>query len=58
MDNFVTLRQPDFEEAVRPLMKWLNENANPHTYILITQTSAELIQSIQSTGEITEFLKD
>ncbi|EAA9483558.1 hypothetical protein S649_000957 [Salmonella enterica subsp. enterica] len=46
-----------FEDVVKPVIKWLNENSNPHASVIIDSTSAELL-----TGEIgvhtEEFLKD
>ncbi len=46
-----------FENAAKPLIKWLSENANPHVSVIVDSTHAELL-----TGEIsisTEvFLKD
>ncbi|ELY2818884.1 hypothetical protein SMC58_002778 [Cronobacter dublinensis] len=46
-----------FEEAARPLIKWLAENANPHSSVIVTSTDAELL-----TGEMVvktdEYLKD
>ncbi|HHT7467616.1 TPA: hypothetical protein ACT1U1_004852 [Raoultella ornithinolytica] len=46
-----------FEDVVKPVIKWLNENANPHTSVSIDATSAQLL-----TGEIgihtEEFIKD
>lgn len=49
--------QASFEAASKPLIQWLNENANPHASVIVDCTSAELL-----TGEISvhteEFLKD
>ncbi|RDT35873.1 hypothetical protein DXF89_21630 [Enterobacter roggenkampii] len=46
-----------FKEASKPLIKWLNENANPHASVIVDCTGAELL-----TGEISfntkDFLKD
>lgn len=36
-----------FEEVTKPVIKWLNENSNPHSIIVIDPTSA-----IFHTGEI------
>lgn len=48
---------PSFQEAVKPAIKWLNENGNPHHKIIVEQDGAELVS-----GEIgfptNEFLKD
>ncbi|HFO0277751.1 TPA: hypothetical protein ACHIEZ_000663 [Klebsiella quasipneumoniae] len=50
-------RSSSFEDVVKPVIKWLNENANPHTSVSIDATSAHLL-----TGEIgihtEEFIKD
>ncbi|HFT4686883.1 TPA: hypothetical protein ACHWAH_005490 [Klebsiella pneumoniae] len=50
-------RSSSFEDVVKPVIKWLNENANPHTSVNIDATSAQLL-----TGEISihmeEFIKD
>ncbi len=46
-----------FEEVTKPVIKWLNENSNPHSIIVIDPTSA-----IFHTGEIgfttEEYLRD
>lgn len=34
-----------FEEASRPLMKWMAENCHPHTTSIIGSTTAELLES-------------
>lgn len=50
-------RSSSFEDVVKPVIKWLNDNANPHASVIVDCTSAELL-----TGEIAvntkEFLKD
>ena len=46
-----------FKAAAKPLIQWLNENANPHASVIVDCTQAVLL-----TGEISfitkEFLKD
>lgn len=46
-----------FKAAAKPLIQWLNENANPHASVIVDCTCAELL-----TGEIAfntkEFVKD
>jgi hypothetical protein len=42
MENKVT-----FEEAVKPLMKWLCENKNPHTTIIVNCVAAEILQGVE-----------
>lgn len=50
-------KSSSFEEVVKPVIKWLNENANPHASVIIDVTNATLL-----TGEIgvhtEEFIKD
>lgn len=50
-------RSSSFEDVVKPVIKWLNENANPHASVIVDCTGSELL-----IGEIAfntkEFLKD
>ena len=46
-----------FEEVVKEIMKWLAENQHPHTTIIVTSTSAELVEGIKSVRTL-EFIKD
>lgn len=50
-------RSSSFEDVVKPVIKWLNENANPHASVIVDVTNATLF-----TGEIgvytEEFIKD
>lgn len=46
-------QRAEFERLARPLIKWLNDNANPHAHIVVTPTSAEV-----SIGEIAFFTQD
>lgn len=41
-----------FEDAARPLIRWLAENAHPHHTAIVTGTRAELLegQSVVATG--------
>lgn len=48
----------DFLEAAKPLIKYLNDNHHPHCSVIVTQTSAELLEGIKHTGEIFDFVKD
>lgn len=52
MENKVT-----FEEAVKPLMKWLCENTHPHTTAIVTATVAELVEGVKVVST-DEFLID
>ncbi|QHP80659.1 hypothetical protein EO763_12355 [Pectobacterium odoriferum] len=46
-----------FEEAAKPLIKWLNENANPHAYVIVDVTTATLLAA-EIEFPTQEFLKD
>jgi hypothetical protein len=46
-----------FEEAIKPLMKWLCENTNPHTTAIVTGNLAELVEGIEVV-KTNEFLID
>lgn len=37
-----------FNEAAEPLIKWLAENVHPHHTVIVTSTSAELLQGEKS----------
>jgi hypothetical protein len=37
-----------FEDAVEPLMKWLSENQHPHTTVIVTGTTSELVEGLQT----------
>jgi hypothetical protein len=47
----------EFENATKPLIKWLSENCNPHAQVVVDSTSAELFEGIMSFN-YDEFLKD
>ena len=46
-----------FEQAVKPLMKWLCENAHPHTTAIVDGTLAQLVEGVESV-KTEEFLVD
>lgn len=37
----------EFENIVKPVMKWLSENHHPHTYVVIESSTAELCEGKQ-----------
>lgn len=45
-----------FQEAAKPLMKWLAENVHPHHQAIVTSSHAELLES-QIVAKTDEFLK-
>lgn len=46
-----------FEEAAKPLIKWMAENVHPHHTAVITSNSAELLET-KMCSRTDEFLKD
>ncbi|AKH08303.1 hypothetical protein D3T74_21840 [Salmonella enterica subsp. enterica] len=46
-----------FADAAEPLIKWLNENANPHSQVVVTSTGAELLVG-ERVYNTEKFLKD
>lgn len=50
-------KQDNFEIFAKPLMKWLAENKHPHCSIILTSTTAELVEGIQCINT-DEFLID
>lgn len=47
-----------FEELVRPVIKWLCENEHPHVKVIITPTGAELLEGPIGTGLIEDYIQD
>ena len=50
-------QRKEFEELSKPLIKWLNDNMNPHCKIIIECDSAELISG-EYCFPTDEFIKD
>lgn len=50
-------KQEKFEEAVKPLMKWLCENTHPHTKAIVTGNLAELVEGVENV-HTNEFIVD
>lgn len=46
-----------FEEAARPLIKWLNENRHPHVIAIVDTGSAELHEAVCRIVD-TDYIKD
>lgn len=46
-----------FEQAVKPLMKWLCENTHPHTMAIVDGTLAQLVEGVENV-KTEEFLVD
>jgi len=50
-------QQLEFEAVTKPVIKWLNDNCNPHTTVAISPTHAELHAGIAIVST-EEYLKD
>lgn len=50
-------KSSSFEEVVKPVIKWLNENANPHASVIIDVTNATLL-TVEIGVHTEEFIKD
>ncbi|MGQ3662100.1 hypothetical protein [Citrobacter braakii] len=50
-------KELSFQEASKPLIKWLAENVNPHSTVIVTSTGAELLGGVMS-HNAEEFLTD
>lgn len=48
----------EFEEASRPLLKFLCDNCHPHVSVIVTPTNAELLEGSCSTGPILDYVRD
>lgn len=46
-----------FEEVVKPVIKWMNDNVHPHHSIIIDHTHAELLEG-EMVVHTEEFLRD
>ena len=44
-------------EVAKPLIKWMNENCNPHCECIVDMTTVKLVEGI-ATNNTEEFLKD
>jgi hypothetical protein len=49
--------QESFELAARPLIRWINNNMNPHHQIVVDHTGAELLSG-EAMFYTPEYLKD
>lgn len=49
--------QAEFNEVVKPVIKWLNDNCHPHVTVIITPTGAELTEGVMAVNTM-EFVKD
>jgi len=51
------VKRKEFEQAVKPLLEYLNNNWHPHVTVVVTPTGAELLSGEMSV-EDTSFTRD
>ena len=57
-ENCLTAEQiKQMEEASKPLVKFLNENCNPHTKVIVETDRSEIVSGLAMV-KIEEFIKD
>lgn len=42
----------ELEEKARPLLEWMAENCNPHTYAIVDYSKIELVEGILLINQI------
>ena len=52
------LNEGKFEELARPMLKYLCENYHPHVTVIITPTSAELLEGLKTIGRVEDYIRD
>lgn len=52
------LNESKFEELARPMLKYLCENYHPHVTVVITPTSAELLEGLKTIGNVDDYIRD
>jgi len=50
-------KRGSFENAAKPLVKWINENSHPHAQVIVNSVMAELVEG-QMLVKIEEFIRD
>jgi len=48
----------EFEALTVPLLKFLCENFHPHVSVVVTPTTAELLEGCFSVGEVLDYVRD
>lgn len=47
-ENKTEINKPTFQGAVRPLMKYLCENHHPHTTVIVTGNTSEMVEGVET----------
>jgi len=50
-------KRKEFEQAARPLMKWLSDNCHPHVNVIVDCVRAELNEGV-ATFVTEDYVKD
>ena len=51
-------KRNDFETIVRPVLKYLCENHHSHVTVIITPTTAELVEGVKTIGQVLDYVLD
>jgi len=51
-------QRKEFEELARPILKYLCDNHHPHVTVIITPTTAELVEGCFTIGQVFDYVKD
>ena len=52
------LNEGKFEELARPMVRYLCDNYHPHVTVIITPTSAELLEGLKTIGRVEDYIRD
>ncbi|ENA9695585.1 hypothetical protein ABG299_001076 [Salmonella enterica subsp. enterica] len=56
-DGSVDAQEQTFEQATQPLIRWMAENVHPHHIVIVTNTSAELLEGLRRVSDV-RYLRD
>lgn len=51
-------QQAKFDAIARQMLKFLCDNCHPHVSVIITPTTAELLEGACSIGEVFDYVRD
>jgi len=51
-------QKSSLKQAAMPLIKWLNDNCHPHVSVIVTPTSAEMLEGICLIRDVFDYVKD
>lgn len=55
--NITKEQTKQFEEAVKPLIKFLSENFNPHVKVIVENNNAEIVEGVYNL-RLDKFIND